>query len=347
MSFSPDGKTLATASADKVVKLWRLDGILPSFEGNSLSISPDSKIIGIGNQQGVITLRQKDGDLIRSFKADEKQVVKVHFSPDGKVIVSIGKDDQIKLWNLQGKLLKSWQGHEGNNSSSVFQPIRDISFSPDGKSLVSIGEIDKQVKLWDLSGNLLHNWQVDNQIMTSINFSPDGKTVVAAVDKAVKIWNLDGKLLSTLSGHTENIASVSLSLDRKMIATAGNDKTVKLWDMSGKLLINIPHRDNVYSVGFSPDSQILISSSGGNINFWGLDGKLINSLQAGENPMKDISFSPDGKMFTSVDMKNNIILWSLDIDNLQQLSCNWLRDYLANNSNLNEDERRICENVSR
>jgi WD40 repeat protein/ABC-type dipeptide/oligopeptide/nickel transport system ATPase component len=350
VSFSPDGKTLVTASADKAVKLWRLDGILPTFEGNSVSVSPDSKIIATGNEEGVITFRQKDGGLIRSFKAHKKEIIKVLFSPEGKVIVSIGKDNQIKLWNLEGKLLKSWQGHEGNNSSSVFEPIKDISFSPDGKTLVSIGEIDQQVKLWDLSGNLLHNWQVDNQVdnqfMPSINFSPDGKTVVAAVDKAVKIWNLDGKLLSTLSGHTEKIASVSLSSNVKMIATAGNDKTVKLWDMSGKLLINIPHSDNVYSVGFSPDSQILISASGGNISFWGLDGKLINSLQAGESSINDVSFSPDGKMFTSVDMKN-ITLWSLDIDNLQQLSCNWLRDYLANNSNLNEDERRICENVSR
>ncbi|MBE9213131.1 CHAT domain-containing protein [Plectonema cf. radiosum LEGE 06105] len=345
VSFSPDGQTLATASADKAVKLWRFDGILPSFEGNSVSVSPDSKIIATGNKQGVITLGQKDGSLIRSFKAHETEIIKVHFSPDGKVIVSIGKDNQIKLWNLEGKLLKSWQGHEDNNSSGVFEPIRDISFSPDGKILVSIGEID--VKLWDLSGNVLHNWQVDNQFMTSINFSPDGKTVIAAVDNTVKIWNLNGKLLSTLSGHTENIASVSLSPDGKMIATAGNDQTVKLWDMSGKLLINIPHSNNVYSVGFSPDSQMLISASGSNINFWGLDGKLINSLQAGESSIKDVSFSPDGKMFTSVDMKKNIILWSLDIDNLQQLSCNWLHDYLANNSTLNEDERRICENMSR
>ena len=344
VSFSPDGQTLATASADKAVKLWRLDGILPSFEGNSVSVSPDSKIIATGNQQGVITLRQKYRGLIRSFKAHEKEIIKVHFSPDGKMIVSIGKDNQIQLWNLEGKLLKSWQGHESNNSRGLLEPIRDIGFSPDGKSLVSIGEID--VKLWDLSGNLLHNWQVNNQTMTTINFSPDGKTVVAAVDNTVKIWNFGGKLLSTLSGHTENIASVSFSPDGKMIATAGNDKTVKLWDMSGKLLINIPQSDNVYSVGFSPDSQILISASRGNINFWGLDGKLINSLQVGETTIKDVSFSPDGKMFTSVDMKN-ITLWSLDIDNLQQLSCNWLRDYLANNSHLNEDERRICDNVSR
>jgi len=345
VSFSPDGKTLATASADKAVKLWRFDSILPTFDGNSVSVSPDSKIIATGNQQGVITLAQKDGDLIRSFKAHETEIIKVHFSPDGKVIVSIGKDNQIKLWNLEGKLIKSWQGHDSNNSSGVFEPIRDISFSPDGKSLVSIGQID--VKLWDLSGNVLHNWQVDNQIMTSIKFSPNGKTVVAAVDNTVKIWNLDGKLLSTLSGHIKNIASVSYSPNGKMIATAGNDQTVKLWDTSGKLLINIPHSDNVYSVGFSPDSQMLISASGSNINFWGLDGKLINSLQAGETPMKDVSFSPDGKIFTSVDIKNNIILWSLDIDNLQQLSCNWLHDYLANNSTLNEDERRICDHVSR
>ncbi|NJM22899.1 MAG: hypothetical protein HC907_31455, partial [Richelia sp. SM1_7_0] len=146
--------------------------------------------------------------------AHEQEIIKVLFSPDGKVIVSIGKDNQIKLWNLEGKLLKSWQGH-GNNGSLILLPIKDISFSPDGRTLVSIGGMDKQVKLWNLSGELLKKWQVSHQLMTSINFSPDGKMVVAAFDNTVKIWNLNGKLLSTLSGHTENIAFVSLSPDGK------------------------------------------------------------------------------------------------------------------------------------
>ena len=330
VSFSPDGKNIATASNDRTVKLWRLQGILPTFTGNSVSISPNGKTVAVGNQQGIVTLQQRDGTLLRSFKAHEGEIIKVLFNPKAQNIVTIGTDKQIKLWNLDGKLLKNWQGHESVNKSAIpLDPVKDVIFSPDGNNLVTIGGIDKQVEVWNLDGTLLKSWQTEDNLLTSINFSPDGQILATAGDKTVKLWNLEGKLLQTLTGHLANIASVRFSPDGKIIATASADQTVKLWHShTGKLLRTLQQNDNVYGIDFSPDNQVLVSASADKITFWSLDGQLLHTLQGNQgNNILEVNFSFDGNIIASVDVKNNIILWNLDINNLQHCVRDWFSDY--------------------
>ena len=343
-SFSPDGKTIVSASADGTIKLSHLQGILPNFSGSSVSFSPDGNTVAVSNKQGIISLRKRDGSLIKSFYAHEGEIVKVLFHPTGNNIITIGVDNQIKLWNLDGKLIKSWQGHLKDNNS-MFEPIQDISFSPDGNKIATISRVDKQVKIWDLQGNLLKSWQTNDKLVTNINFSRDGQTLATAGDKTVKLWNLEGNLLQTISGHKENIASVSFSSDGKIIATGSADSTVKLWDRkSGKLLHTLQHHESVRSVNFSPDSKILVSASGDKISFWNLQGELIYSLLGNKDILSEVNFSPDGKMIASVDISNHITLWDLDIDTLQKRSCDWLNEYLKENVNLVKNEDKLCEN---
>ncbi|OUL36098.1 caspase family protein [Nostoc sp. 106C] len=62
ISFSPDKKTIATASADKKIRLWNLDGknIEPSIEGKDwfygISFSPDGKTFTAASKDGTVNL---------------------------------------------------------------------------------------------------------------------------------------------------------------------------------------------------------------------------------------------------------------------------------------------------
>ncbi|WP_414590255.1 WD40 repeat domain-containing protein, partial [Scytonema sp. PCC 10023] len=68
------------------------------------------------------------------------------FSPDGKTIASGSVDNTVRLWNLNGQLLKTLSGHGSS--------VRSVAFSPDGKTIAS-GNNDNTVRLWNLNGQLL------------------------------------------------------------------------------------------------------------------------------------------------------------------------------------------------
>ncbi|MCA2812162.1 MAG: WD40 repeat domain-containing protein, partial [Microcystis sp. M090S1] len=93
--------------------------------------------------------------------------------------------------------------------------------------------------------------------VTSVNFSPDGKTLVSGSDdKTIKLWNVEtGKEIRTLKGHDSTVISVNFSSDGKTLVSGSADKTIKLWNVeTGKEIRTLRgHDELVTSVNFSPD----------------------------------------------------------------------------------------------
>ncbi|MBG1259790.1 NACHT and WD repeat domain-containing protein, partial [Nostoc commune] len=107
ISFSDDGKTLASASADKTVKLWdaATGRVIRTLKGhtnsvNSISFSDDGKTLASGSADKTIKLWDvATGRVIRTLKGHTDYVNSISFSDDGKTLASASADKTIKLWD--------------------------------------------------------------------------------------------------------------------------------------------------------------------------------------------------------------------------------------------------------
>merc|ERR1739838_972007 len=99
-------------------------------------------------------------------------------------IATASCDNMVKLWSIDGKLLRTFL--KGASDS-----VTSVSFSPDSQVIAS-SSYDGKVKLWSLyDGSLLKTLNGKQLSFISISFSPDGKLLASGSrDKTIILWNL-------------------------------------------------------------------------------------------------------------------------------------------------------------
>ena len=304
-AFSPDGKTLITASIYGKIRAW------DTTTGSQRFVCSEH----LGNALGFV------------------------FPETGSTFTS------VHPLNWDSVQLKEWDVNTGNRLSVRFLNIDYAfsAISPDGKTIVANDYWEHNItQLWDVDARRAHstlkepskkkqNPRHRSEFQAGFTFSPDGTTVASGRENnVVQLWDTTPRQPSglkkffgfadtrpprlTLQGHPVHVRTTAFSPDGKMLAGGSNAGNIHLWDAhTGRELFTLTgHSDRVSALAFSPDGKTLASGSqNGEISRWDPTNGTKGGTTVFKPPVKvgQLLFSPDGEILVSGNWKGTIHLW--------------------------------------
>ncbi len=240
ITFSPDGKRLATCGEDGTARVWdpATGTLLATCRGHanlvfSVTFSPDGTRLLTASADGlVMQWDARTGQLVAlPYDRHGAPLRTAAYSPDGQWVASAGEDRIIRVWHARARQdLAVLPGHTGH--------VVEVAFAPDSRRLASRSDL--------FAG--------------------------ATMDDSVRVWDVDPQAtLPALRGHVGAIYPLSSSPDGRWLASGSWDKTVRLWDAAtGEPCATLPHPSFVFGLAFGPDGTWLVTGDrhSGQLRVW-------------------------------------------------------------------------------
>lgn len=283
VAFSSDGSRYATASKDKLAKVFSLDSDTPvaSFRGhtdrvNAVVFSPtDSDLLVTGSKDKTIKLfKVSTCQLLRTLRGHSNEILSLSISPDGRRIASGAADANVFIWSMESEqILKRLQQHA--------MPVTCVAFSPPGKPLLLSGSEDRTIHLWNVAtGKVMRSFADCSDAVTCVRFCPlDPHLFVAGHrDASIGVWHLETQTagpIVRLSGHNDVVTALCFARGGRILASCSADCVIKFWDVGTNTVIKEieAHKNSISSCDVSPTADILVTGSWDDtVRLWDVKG---------------------------------------------------------------------------
>jgi WD40 repeat protein len=272
VSFSHDGRILATASADNSIILYDTSdfSILRVLSGHDkqvmyVSFSPDdSSILSCSLESHAHLWDVATGELVETMgMSGESRVWCCDWLPDGSGFVLGSPDKEIGVFDSQGHLDYKLDG-------SI---INDLKVSKDFK-LITV-TYEKNIEVWDLLSRQKLKTLAIEQRITSVSVSEKNpnEILINVSPSELQLWDWSRQILLTkYVGHKQEkfVLRSCFGYDESLVISGSEDGRIFVWNKQFGALLTVldGHKGNTNCVCWGPG---VFASSGddGKVKVWG------------------------------------------------------------------------------
>jgi WD40 repeat protein len=335
LSFSADGKTLASGASDGTIRLWyppsghELTPIahLPHYQPISY-LNPGVILASAPNLRQIARLDGINGKPLKKFSWPETSGV-VAAAPNGKLVALANSErNLIQLWDVEGEKESHRLGSQGHAATAM-------TFAADSSMLASV-HLDGALHVWNAgTGKQIRRIDLPSQVAERVAFfngrissqerqlsriklaiSPDNRCLIGAgFNGSVFSWEIaTGKLRGRFSCGSE-ITMMTVTAEGRLLATAAED-AVRVWNFDeGKMTHGFISRNGyIATAAFSPSGKLLATGTAeGAVYLYDLEtGREKRRFLGHRGIVQKVLFAPHGNTLVSAAADGLLYFWDVD-----------------------------------